>query len=50
MSGWEIFWAVVISFSLLSFAYMSIKMIYFGWSELKDMFKLLSEGHAQKEN
>ena len=50
MNSWEIFWTIVIVFSVLSFTYMSVKMIYFGWSELKDMFKLLSEEHLQKRN
>jgi len=47
MSGWEIFWAVVIAFSALSFTYMSIKILYFGLPELKEMFSTLSEEHKR---
>ncbi len=50
MSGWEIFWAVVIGFSMLSFTYMSVKMLYFGLPELKEMFTSLSEEQLKKES
>jgi hypothetical protein len=51
MSGWEIFWAIVIAFSLLSFSYMSARMLYFGLPELKEMFTSLSdEAHRRKGN
>ena len=51
MTGWEIFWALVIAFSVLSFTYMSIKILYLGLPELKEMFKALSDKEQlQKEN
>jgi len=50
MSGWEIFWAVVIAFSVLSFTYMSVKMLWFGLPELKEMFTTLSEEQLKREN
>ena len=50
MSSWEIFWVTVISFSVLSFTYMSIKMLYFGLPELKQMFSELGEENIQKED
>ena len=40
---WTVFWAVVISFSLVSFSYMSVKVLYNGVSELKDMFEHLNK-------
>ncbi len=43
MSGWIIFWAIIIIFSLLSFTYMSIKILYRGLPELKSMFKNLEQ-------
>ena len=50
MSGWEIFWGIVILFSILSFTYMSIKILYLGLPELKDMFTALSAEELQKED
>jgi hypothetical protein len=43
MSFWEIFWLSSVLFSLISFLYMSIKVLYHGISELKYMFKTLDE-------
>ena len=42
MNLWEYFWAIVITFSIVSFTYMSVKVIYKGLAELKEMFKSLS--------
>lgn len=39
MGAWEIFWAVIVVFSTLSFAYMSIKILIKGTTELKEMFR-----------
>ena len=50
MSFWEIFWIVVIAFSVISFTYMSIKMLYLGLPELKEMFTALSEEQLQNKN
>jgi len=50
MSGWEIFWAVVIIFSVLSFSYMSVKMLYQGLPELKEMLTLLTAEKAGNED
>lgn len=41
MKLWEYFWLVVVLFSIVSFAYMSIKVIYKGWAEMKEMFQNL---------
>jgi hypothetical protein len=43
MSGWIIFWEIIILFSLISFIYMSIKILYKGLPELKSMFKNLDQ-------
>ena len=43
MKGYIIFWSIVIFFSLISFIYMSFRMLYKGVPELKDMFKQLKE-------
>ena len=37
MGFWETFWAILILFSLVSFTYMSIKIVYKGLDELKYM-------------
>jgi len=51
MSIWEVFWLIIIVFSVLSFTYMSIKVLYLGWPELKEMFISLSdEKQSQTEN
>ena len=41
MIAWEIFWAIIILFSTLSFTFMSVKILHIGFSELKEMFKKL---------
>ena len=41
MKAWEIIWAIIILFSILSFTYMSVKILYKGFDELKQMFKNL---------
>ncbi len=46
---WTIFWAVIIGFSLISFTYMSAKVLYFGVGELKDMFKKLSKHQLNED-
>lgn len=43
MNLWEYFWLSIIIFSIISFAYMSIKVIYKGFAELKEMFNSLSK-------
>jgi len=51
MSAWEIFWAIVIIFSVLSFSYMSVKMLYQGIPELKEMLTFLTtEKAGSKDN
>lgn len=42
MMFWEIIWAAVIIFSVLSFSYMSVKIVILGFPELKEMFTALS--------
>ena len=43
MSAWIIFWGLVVLFSLLSFTYMSVKILIKSIAELKSMFKTLDE-------
>ncbi len=43
MNAWIIFWLIVIIFSVLSFSYMSIQVLFKGWGEMFDMFKRLDE-------
>ena len=44
MSAWELFWFLTIIISIISFTYMSVKIVYKGLNELKEMFtKLNSE-------
>ncbi|VAW12404.1 hypothetical protein MNBD_BACTEROID01-223 [hydrothermal vent metagenome] len=39
---WIIIWEIVLLFSIISFTYMSIKVLYLGIHELKEMFKILN--------
>jgi hypothetical protein len=43
MSALELFWAAVVAFSVISFTFMSVKILYKGLPELRDMFKSLNE-------
>ncbi len=50
MKFWEIFWLIVVLFSVLSFTYLSLKILIKGWPELKFMFNALSkESLPEKE-
>jgi hypothetical protein len=40
---WIKIWSIVILFSLVSFTFMSIKILYKGIAELKEMFRILIE-------
>ena len=46
MNGYLIFWIIIIIFSLASFTYMSVRMLYKGIPELRDMFKQLKENKS----
>lgn len=43
MNLWEYFWGAIILFSIISFTYMSVKVVYKGLDELKEMFKDLKD-------
>ena len=43
MSLWIYFWGIVILFSVVSFAYMSVKILYKAVAELKSMFHMLEK-------
>ncbi len=43
MNLWEYFWGAVILFSIISFTYMSVKVVYKGLAELKEMFRDLND-------
>lgn len=47
MSVWEILWAILISFSILSFTFMSMKILINGWMELKEMLLSIKEKGEQ---
>ena len=40
---WISFWGIVILFAVISFTYMSAKILYKGIAELAEMFKRLDE-------
>ena len=43
MNSWLIFWIAVVVVSFISFTYMSLKMLYKGLPELRNMFRQLKE-------
>ncbi len=43
MSAWIIFWGLVVLFSLLSFTFMSVRILIKSIAELKSMFRKLDE-------
>jgi len=43
MNAWIIFWGLVVLFSVLSFTYLSVKILIKSIAELKSMFKALDE-------
>lgn len=43
MGLWIYFWGAIVSFSVVSFAYMSGKILYKSIAELKSMFNTLEE-------
>ncbi len=43
MNLWEYFWLAVIIFSIVSFTYMSIKIVYKGLAEMREMFDSLNK-------
>ena len=45
MKFWEYFWMLIIIFSTVSFTYMSIKILYNGFSEMKFMLTSLETEH-----
>lgn len=47
MVAWSIFWGIVVLFSLLSFTYMSGKILIKSVAELKSMFRTLDEKREQ---
>jgi len=52
MSNYVIFWAIIIGISLISFIYMSFRILTKGLPELRDMFKQLNDtnsNHTTKE-
>lgn len=50
MTGYMIFWTVIIFFSLLSFTVMSFIMLIKGIPELKEMFKQLENSKMNRTN
>lgn len=46
MISWIIFWDILIVFSVLSFTYMSIKILIMGFIELKEMFQDLNQNNS----
>ena len=43
MNVWIVIWGIVILFSLVAFTIMSVKILYKGIGELKEMFHLLNK-------
>jgi hypothetical protein len=46
----SIFWTIVVFFSLVTFTYMSVMILYRSIPELKEMFKKLEETRNNQSN
>jgi hypothetical protein len=42
MTVWIVIWGIIILFSLVAFTLMSIKILFKGVGELKEMFQMLN--------
>ena len=49
MKGWEIFWLIVIIFSVLSFTYISVAALIKGIPELKSMFTKIDSEEEESD-
>ena len=49
MEIWTIIWAIIISFSLISFTILSIKILFKGFDELKYMLSSMEANDEEKE-
>jgi hypothetical protein len=49
MKGWEIFWLVVIIFSIISFTYISVVALIKGVPELKSMFTKIDAENEEED-
>jgi len=49
MGFWEIFWAISILFALVSFSILSIKVLFNGFRELKEMLTALDVDHKNSD-
>lgn len=49
METWTVIWAIIISFSLISFTYLSIKILIKGLGELKYMLSRVEQEDEEIE-
>jgi hypothetical protein len=47
MTMWIVIWGIIILFSLMAFTWMSVKILYKGIGELKEMFQKLREENGK---
>ncbi len=47
MNMWIVIWGIIILFSVISFTFMSVKILYKGIGELKEMFHKLNEENGK---
>lgn len=48
MNAYIVFWTVIIIFSLVSFIWMSFKVLYKGFPELLEMFDVIKQQIAER--
>ena len=46
MGFWEIFWMVMIIFALVTFTLLSVRILFKGYGELKEMLSALEDGNS----
>lgn len=49
MNNYILFWAIIIGISLVSFIYMSFRILKKGLPELREMFKQLNEAKSDQK-
>ena len=45
MNAWVLFWGIIVLFCIITFTYMSGKILYKSVAELKEMFNMLNDRH-----
>lgn len=45
MMGWQIFWIIVLSFGILTFAVLAVVVTITGFGDVREMFRKIEDQH-----